>query len=97
MIGEDNIANHPTWAVCEPMSAVFSATSALAWLAEGARNVNWWGESDGNNSYGHCAHRDFSMFDRTGYPLPPYKGFLLIRRDDHGAERFRDDFHELAS
>jgi hypothetical protein len=80
MIGEENIANHPTWAVCTPMSAVFAAASALAWLAEGARNVNWWGESDGNNSYGHCRNRDFSMFDLTGYPLPPYKGFLLASK-----------------
>jgi len=80
MIGENNIANHPTWAVCTPMSAVFAAGSALSWLAEGARNVNWWGESDGNNSYGHCRNRDFSMFDLTGYPLPPYPGFLLASK-----------------
>jgi hypothetical protein len=80
MIGENNIANHPTWAVCTPTSTVFAAASALAWLAEGARNVNWWGESDGNNSYGHCRNRDFSMFDLTGYPLPPYKGFLLASK-----------------
>jgi len=80
MIGEENIANHPTWAVCTPMSAVFAAASALAWLAEGARNVNWWGESDGNNSYGHCSHRDFSMLDLTGFPLPPYNGFLLASK-----------------
>jgi hypothetical protein len=62
------------------MSAVFAAGSALSWLAEGARNVNWWGESDGNNSYGHCRNRDFSMFDLTGYPLPPYPGFLLASK-----------------
>jgi len=80
MIGEENITNHPTWAVCTPMSGVFAAASALAWLAEGARNVNWWGESDGNNSYGHCRNRDFSMFDLTGYPLPPYNGFLLASK-----------------
>jgi hypothetical protein len=80
MIGEENITNHPTWAVCTPMSAVFAAASALAWLAEGARNVNWWGESDGNNSYGRCRNRDFSMFDLTGYPLPPYQGFLLASK-----------------
>lgn len=80
MIGEENIANHPTWAVCTPMSAVFAAGSSLAWLAEGARNVNWWGESDGNNSYGRCKNRDFSMFDLTGYPLPPYNGFLLASK-----------------
>ena len=80
MIGEENIVNHPTTAVCTPMSAVFAAASSLAWLAEGARNVNWWGESDGNNSYGRCSNPDFSMFDLTGYPLPPYKGFLLASK-----------------
>ena len=80
MIGEENIDNHPTRAVCTPMSAVFAAASALAWLAEGASNVNWWGESDGNNSFGHCRNPDFSMFDLTGYPLPPYKGFLLASK-----------------
>ena len=80
MVGEENVANHPTWAVCTPMSAVFAAGSALSWLAEGARNVNWWGESDGNNSYGRCKNRDFSMFDLTGNPLPPYKGFLLASK-----------------
>ena len=80
MIGEENIDNHPTRAICTPMSAVFAAASALAWLAEGARNVNWWGESDGNNSFGRCRNPDFSMFDLTGYPLPPYKGFLLASK-----------------
>jgi hypothetical protein len=80
MIGETNIVNQPTRAVCTPTAAVFAAADALAWLAEGARNVNWWGESDGNNSFGHCRNPDFSMFDLTGYPLPPYDGFLLASK-----------------
>jgi hypothetical protein len=80
MIGEENVDNHPTRAVCTPMSTVFATASALAWLAEGARNVNWWGESDGNNAYGRCRNPDFSMFDLTGYPLPPYRGFLLASK-----------------
>jgi hypothetical protein len=80
MIGEDNITNHPTRAACTTMSAVFAAGSALGWLAEGARNVNWWGESDGNNSNGRCTNPDFSMFDLTGDPLPSYKGFLLASK-----------------
>jgi hypothetical protein len=77
VIGEDNIANHPIQLTCTPTAAVFAAASALAWLAQGARNVNWWGQSFGNNAYGRCGNRDFGMFDRTGYPEPPYWGFLL--------------------
>jgi hypothetical protein len=80
MIGEENLDNQPTAALCTPMSAVFAAGSALAWLAEGARNVNWWVASDGNNSNGQCKKPDFSMFDLTGYPNPPYKGFLLASK-----------------
>jgi hypothetical protein len=80
MIGEDNIANHPIRLVCTPTAAVFAAASALAWLAEGARNVNWWGQSFGNNTDGRCHNRDFGMFDRTGYPEPPYLGFLLASK-----------------
>jgi hypothetical protein len=80
MIGEDNLDNQPTAAVCKPVTAVFAAASALAWLAQGAANVNWWEASDGNNSNGHCKNPDFAMFDRTGYPQPPYKGFLLASK-----------------
>jgi hypothetical protein len=80
MIGEDNIANHPVQITCTPTAAVFAAASALAWLAEGAKNVNWWGESFGNNADGRCSNRDFGMFDLTGYPEPPYWGFLLASK-----------------
>jgi hypothetical protein len=80
MIGEENLANQPTATLCRPVTAVFAAASALAWLAQGARNVDWWTASTGNNSNGHCRNRDFSMFDRTGYPQPPFKGFLLASR-----------------
>jgi hypothetical protein len=80
VIGEDNIANHPIQLVCTPTAAVFATASALGWLAQGARNVDWWGQSFGNNAYGQCDNRDFGMFDRTGYPEPPYWGFLLASR-----------------
>jgi hypothetical protein len=80
MIGEENLDNQPTAALCTPMSAVFAAGSALAWLAEGASNVNWWVASDGNNANGQCKNPDFSMFDLTGYPNPPFKGFLLASK-----------------
>lgn len=80
MIGEENLSNQPTRRVCAPVTVVFAAASALAWLAQGARNVDWWTASTGNNSYGHCRNPDFSMFDRTGYPQQPFKGFLLASR-----------------
>jgi hypothetical protein len=80
MIGEENLSNQPSIRVCAPVTAVFAAGSALAWLAQGANNVNWWTESTGNNSNGQCRNPDFSMFDRTGYPQPPYKGFLLASK-----------------
>ena len=80
MIGEENIANHPIQLVCTPTAAVFATASALAWLAQGAQNVNWWGQTFGNNANGRCENRDFGMFDRTGYPEPPYWGFLLASK-----------------
>jgi hypothetical protein len=80
MIGEDNLDNQPTAAVCKPVTAVFAAGSALAWLAQGANSVNWWEASDGNNANGRCKNPDFAMFDSTGYPQPPYKGFLLASK-----------------
>lgn len=80
MIGEESPDNQPTRAVCTPAAAVFAAGSALAWLAQGARTVNWWEASDGNNAYGRCKNPDFAMFDRTGYPQPPYKGYLLASK-----------------
>jgi hypothetical protein len=80
MIGEMNIVNHATRTVCTPVGTVFAAAAALAWLAQGARDVNWWGQSDGNNANGRCRNSEFSMFDLTGYPLPPYTGFLLASK-----------------
>jgi hypothetical protein len=80
MIGEMNIVNHATRTVCTPAATVFAAAAALAWLAQGARDVNWWGQSDGNNANGRCRNSEFSMFDLTGYPLPPYTGFLLASK-----------------
>jgi hypothetical protein len=80
MIGEENLDNQPTIAVCQPLTAVFAAGSALSWLAQGAHNVNWWTLSTGNNRNGRCVRRDFSMFDLTGDPQPPYWGFLLASK-----------------
>src|SRR5712664_143382 len=65
MIGEENVSNQATTMVCQPVTAVFAAGSALAWLAQGAGNVNWWTASTGNNKNGQCANADFAMFDLT--------------------------------
>jgi hypothetical protein len=80
MIEETNVSNQPTIQVCRPVTAVFAAGAALAWLAQGASSIDWWTASTGNNTYGHCKYPDFAMFDRTGYPQPPFKGFLLASK-----------------
>jgi hypothetical protein len=80
MIGEENVSNQPTTLVCQPVIAVFAAGSALAWLAQGASNVNWWTASTGNNRNGRCGNPDFAMFDLTGHPQPAYTGFLLASK-----------------
>jgi hypothetical protein len=80
MIGETNLSNQPTASLCKPVTVVFATATALAWLAQGASDVDWWTASTGNNSYGRCRNADYSMFDRTGYPQPPFKGFLLASK-----------------
>lgn len=79
-IGETNDTNSINVAVCRPVGAVFAAGDALSWLAQGASNVNWWWETDNNNSNGHCVNNDFAMFDGTGTPQPPYTGYLLASK-----------------
>jgi hypothetical protein len=80
MIAETNVSNKPTIQVCRPVTAVFAAGAALTWLAQGASTIDWWTASTGNNSYGQCRYPDFAMFDRTGYPQPPYEGYLLASK-----------------
>jgi hypothetical protein len=80
MLGEDGISNQRTYDVCQPVAAVFAAGSALSWLAEGARYVDWWKASDSDNAGGHCRNPDYAMFDSTGVPQPPYVGFLLASK-----------------
>jgi hypothetical protein len=80
MLGEDGISNRRTYDVCQPVAAVFAAGSALSWLAEGARSVDWWKASDSDNAGGHCRNPDYAMFDRTGVAQPPYDGFLLASK-----------------
>lgn len=79
-IGETNDTNSVNVAVCRPAGAVFAAGDALSWLAQGAQNVNWWWETDSNNSNGKCSQPDFAMFDGTGDPQPPYTGYLLASK-----------------
>lgn len=80
MIGEDGISNRRTYDVCQPVAAVFAAGSALSWLAEGARSVDWWKASDSDNARGRCKNPDYAMFDSTGIRQPPYDGFLLASK-----------------
>ena len=80
MLGEDGISNRRTYDVCQPVAAVFAAGSALSWLAEGARYVDWWKASDSDNAGGHCKNPDYAMFDSTGVAQPPYDGFLLASK-----------------
>lgn len=80
MIGEENVDNQPTSAPCSPVGAVFAAGSALAWLAQGASNVNWWLQEDGNNANGKCDKNTYSMFDLAGSPQTPYWGYLLASK-----------------
>jgi hypothetical protein len=80
MIGEENISNHRTYDICQPVAAVFAAGSALSWLVAGARSVNWWNAWTGVNTGGNCLNPDYAMFDNTGFPQPPYAGFLLASK-----------------
>jgi hypothetical protein len=80
IIGEENISNHRTYDVCQPVAAVFSAGSALSWLAAGARSVDWWEAWSGVNTSGNCLNPDYAMFDNTGFAQPPYAGFLLASK-----------------
>ncbi len=80
MMGEDGISNRRTYDVCQPVAAVFAAGSALSWLAEGARSVDWWKASDSENAHGRCKNPDYAMFDSTGIRQPPYDGFLLASK-----------------
>lgn len=79
-IGETNVTNKGNTNVCQPNGAVFATADALSWLSEGASNVNWWEESDNNNSDGKCQTPDFAMFDGTGMAQPPYTGWLLASK-----------------
>jgi hypothetical protein len=77
MIGESNVSTSATDSTLTPLGAVFAAGQALEWLAGGARTVDWWGQSDGNNNDGAGYNSDMSMFDNTGVPETPYWGLLL--------------------
>jgi len=80
MIGETNSSNKSTFTADKPLGAVFAAGDALSWLAQGARNVDWWQQADGQNSGGSLAKPSYSMFDSDGNPQTPYWGYLLASK-----------------
>jgi hypothetical protein len=79
-IGETNDSNNNNQLTCRPAGSVYSAANALMWLSQGASNVNWWDETDPVNSNGSCSKLDFAMFDSTGFPQPPYWGYVLASK-----------------
>jgi hypothetical protein len=79
-IGETNDSNTNNVLTCRPAGSVFAAVNALAWLYQGASNVNWWDETDPVNAAGSCSKPDFAMFDSTGVPQPPYWGYVLASK-----------------
>ncbi len=86
-ITEANNDNQPTTAQCKPVGAVYAAGTALEWLAQGAQAVDWWVQSDGNNSGSKCVNTDFSMFNLNGTPQTSYWGYLLASKMTQPAGR----------
>jgi hypothetical protein len=80
MIGETNSSNKATFTADKPLGAVFAAGDVLSWLAQGARNVDWWQQADGQNSGGSLVNPSYSMFDSDGNPQTPYWGYLLASK-----------------
>jgi hypothetical protein len=79
MIGETNTSNQATLTPDKPVGAVFAAGDALSWLAQGAANVDWWEQADGQNS-GSLINPTYSLFDNQGNPQTPYWGWLLASK-----------------
>jgi hypothetical protein len=80
MIGETNSSNKATMTPDKPLGAVFAAGDVLSWLAEGARNVDWWQQADAQNSGGTYNNPSYSVFDGDGNPQTPYWGLLLASK-----------------
>jgi hypothetical protein len=80
MIGETNSSNKATLTPDKPVGAVFAAADALSWLAQGARNVDWWQQADAQNSGGTYTNPSYSLFDSDGNPQTPYWGWLLASK-----------------
>lgn len=82
VVGETNVSQTANEWNEEPVGALFSASNALEWLANGAQSVDWW---DVHN-YG-TSTADFGMFSSgTGgepavdTPMAPYYGYLLASK-----------------
>lgn len=78
-IGETNSTNANNNITCRWTGGVFAASNALSWLAAGASNVDWWDETDTQNT-ATCAHPDFGMFSSTGVAQPPYWGYIMASK-----------------
>jgi len=79
VVGETAVSTSPTTTVCTPVGAVFAAGDTLAWLAAGARGVDWWDLNNYGDTGTACTHRDFGLLTSAAKPVPetPYYGYLL--------------------
>lgn len=82
IVGETNVSNAETTAVCRPVGALFAAGDALAWLAAGAQSIDWWSMDNNGNTSGSCTNPDFGMFSSPSggqppAPQTPYYGYRL--------------------
>jgi hypothetical protein len=83
VIGESNISERFTTLDFQPVSALFAAATSLAWLSQGAENVDWW---DLNN-FGSPTEGDYGLVSSgspetqpAGTPFPPYYGEELASK-----------------
>jgi hypothetical protein len=79
VIGETGVSNHPTMTTCTPVGALFAAGDVLAWLAAGAKSVDWWDMNNYGNTGSKCVASDQGMFTSSAKPIAdtPYYGYLL--------------------
>ena len=82
VIGETGVSPGVTTTVCTPTGALFTAGDVLAWLAAGAKTVDWWNMNGGGNTTTACKSADVGMFTSSSPPAPetPYYGYLLASK-----------------
>jgi hypothetical protein len=83
VIGETNISERVTNLDFQPVSALFAASTTLAWLSQGAESVDWW---DLNN-FGTPTGGDYGLISSgspetapAGVPFPSYYGEELASK-----------------